>query len=103
MVGGNSSLIITDGTQDRTSVGEDEDDGSGSGSGSASGGGASGSGSASGDGVLFTVLALLQVSVEEGGIQCSDAGQYECVAGLNPEAGAVRTIRVNITVIGEDC
>ena len=92
MVGGNSSLIITDGTQDRTSVGEDEDDGS-----------ASGSRSASGDGVLFTVLALLQVSVEEGGIQCSDAGQYECVAGLNPEAGAVRTISINITVIGEDC
>ena len=89
MVGANSSLITTDGSQ-----GTAEDEGV-SDSGSASG--------ASGDGELFTVLALLQVSAEEGGIQCSDAGQYECVAGLNPEAGAVRTISANITVIGEDC
>ena len=49
------------------------------------------------------MLALLQVSVQEGGIQCSDAGQYECVVGLNPEAGTVRSISVNITIIGEDC
>ena len=49
----------------------------------------------------FTVSALLQVRAHERGIQLSDAGQYECVAGFDPQAGVVSSITVNVTVTGE--
>lgn len=63
------------------------------------------SGSASGDesgstsDEPYTVSVLLQVRAEDGGLQCSDAGQYECIAGVtSPGLQAGSTISVNISV-----
>ena len=87
---------------------------SGSGSASDSGSGSiSGSGStsgvvnASGDGSgdiieQYTASALLQVSAEDGGIQCSDIGQYECIAGiLSPQAGGIINVTVSVAIAGK--
>ena len=65
-------------------------------SGSASGSGSSyySGGSASGQ---HEVSAFLQVSDQDGGIQCSDAGQYECVAGVDTRT---ESISINVTVTG---
>lgn len=71
--------------------------GSGSGSGG-SGVNASGDGSSDHDSIQYTVSALLQVSAEDGGIQCSDVGQYECVAGIGHQAGDTGTVNVTVSV-----
>ena len=49
----------------------------------------------------FTVSALLSVSSQEGGIQCPDAGQYLCVAGIGRQAEAVRNISIKISIKGK--
>ena len=78
--------------------------GCGSGSGSAESGSTidpcSLSGSGSGNGKIFTKSALLEASIEDGGIKCSDAGQYECTAGLDKQLVTV-SIDINITIMGE--
>lgn len=67
---------------------------------SASGDG-SASGCVSGSGVVFTKAALLEADLQkDGGIECSDAGQYECVAGLYTELDII-SLDINITVTGE--
>ena len=71
--------------------------GSGSGSGG-SGVNASGDGSSDHNSIQYTVSALLQVSAEDGGIQCSDVGQYECVAGIGHQAGDTDTVNVTVSV-----
>lgn len=61
--------------------------------------GSSGSGSGSGNDMPFMVSVHLRVTDEDGGIQCSDAGQYECAIGLNMPQ--VETIGIKITIRGE--
>ena len=56
-------------------------------------------GSGSGTDELVTVSVLLDVTDEDGGIQCSDAGQYECIAGFNEPQ--IEAIGINITIEGE--
>ena len=57
------------------------------------------SGSGSGNDMSFMVSVQLQVADEDGGIQCSDAGQYECAVGFNMPQ--VETITIQITIRGE--
>ena len=59
----------------------------------------SGSGSGSGNDMSFIVSVQLQVADNNGGIQCSDAGQYECVVGFNMPQ--VEAIGIKITIRGE--
>ena len=83
--------------------------GSASGSGGVSdSGSASGVASAAGDGSTsgevteqYTASALLRVSAEDGGIQCSDVGQYECIAGSSPQAGGIINITVSVAIAGK--
>ena len=87
-IGGTSSLLTSENdTTNATNLDSLFNEGSGSGG--------------SGADEQFTVSALLQVRAHEGGIQLSDAGQYECVAGFDPQAGVVSSITVNVTVTGE--
>lgn len=57
------------------------------------------SGSTSGEGKQHTAAEFLQVSVLDGIIHCSDAGQYECVAGSGVDS-QIESISVNVTVTG---
>ena len=59
------------------SLGSGYDNTSDSGSGSSNGSASSGEGRTD---EQFTVGAFLQVTAQDGGIQCHDAGQFECVA-----------------------
>ena len=77
---------------------------SGDSSGSASGGLVNASGDGSGGTVKleYTASALLQVSIEDGkGIQCSDVGQYECIAGISHQPGDIVNVTVSLTKEGK--
>ena len=73
-------------------------------SGSASGGAVNASGDESGDdgaAEKYTALALLQVSAEDGGVQCSHVGQYECIAGVRHQAGSIVNVTVSVAIAGK--
>ena len=73
-------------------------------SGSASGGIVNASGDGSGGTIKleYTASALLQVNAEDGqGIQCSDVGQYECIAGINHQPGNIINVTVSLTKEGK--
>ena len=79
--------------------------GSASGNGSAISDSGSSNGSASGvesgDEQYNIVSALLQVNAEDGGIQCSDAGQYECIAGVSTLQAGTISVNVSVAVAGK--
>lgn len=115
-ISGSSIESFFDERSGSSASGEPDLFGSGSGSTSASSSGMDGSSrsgnsrtsissgsTASGDGstdVDYTVTALLQSSMEDGGINCSDAGQYECSAGVHPKESSI-SISVTVTITGE--
>ena len=50
----------------------------------------------------YTASALLQVIVEDGrGIQCSDVGQYECIAGISNQPGDIVNVTVSLVKKGK--
>lgn len=90
--------------QDTSGESGTNDEFSGDSSGSASGGSVNASGDGSGGTVKleYTASALLQVSVEDGkGIQCSDVGQYECIAGISHQSGDIVNVTVSLAKEGK--
>jgi hypothetical protein len=49
----------------------------------------------------YTASALLRVSAEDGGIQCSDVGQYECIAGTRHQPGDIVNVTVSVAIEGK--
>ena len=90
--------------QDTSGESGTNDEFSGDSSGSASGGSVNTSGDGSGGTVKleYTASALLQVIVKDGkGIQCSDVGQYECIAGISHQRGNIVNVTVSLAKEGK--
>ena len=104
MSGSGSGSAASNGSSSEQDTSGDHESGtidafSGDSSGNASG---AGSGGTVKPEYMYTASALLQVNVKDGkGIQCSDVGQYECIAGINHQRGDIVNVAVSLAKEGK--